>query len=234
MRNKAEIFTEAQLVRRAKPSIGRNTNKSAVGTEAEAPPDINFLLLPRWNHWYQRKLARPWQATLLGMNIEPVRKARKALKEHHPEKYKIFIDRLDIVKTLVGYEISIFDDHVREGDGADGKYIELAEYCQYAESLCWNGMEHMRAGLMLDKKPPILKSSSRQQDNLLRVLDLAFKNIIPEYFNAKGERSSTSVTKWFAAEETDLPVSEGTLRSWFTQLIDIESTDRTKGLRKKP
>ena len=58
-------------------------------------PDASILTPPRWNHWYQRKLARPWQATLLGMEIEPVSNARMTLKVHAPEKYRIFKDRLD-------------------------------------------------------------------------------------------------------------------------------------------
>ena len=176
----------------------READQPDIAFGPEAPPDKNILVRPRRDHCNQRKLARPWQATLLGMNFEPVPESRRALKAHEPERYQIFKDRLDIVQTLVGYEIGFFEDHVREGDGANGKYIELAEYARYAESLGWDGLDPMRTGLQLDKNPPMLRESQRLTDNLLRVLDLTFLNSVPNYFNDKGERSSTAVMKWFA------------------------------------
>lgn len=200
----------------------REANQPDIEFGAEAPPDKSILVPPRWNHWYQRKLARPWQATLLGMNLEPLSESRRALKAHEPERYQIFRDRLDIVQTLVGYEIGFFEDHVREGDGANGKYIELAEYVRYAESLGWDGLGPMRTGLQLDNKPPVLRESQRHTDNLLRVLDLTFQNVVPNYFNDKGERSATAVLKWFEEYETKLPIREGALRNWFSRLIDLE------------
>lgn len=201
----------------------READQPDIEFGAEAPPDKDILVPPRWDHWYQRKLARPWQATLLGMNFEPVPESRRALKAHEPEKYQIFRDRLDIVQTLLGYEIGFFEDHVREGDGANGKYIELAEYTRYAESLGWDGLGPMRTGLQLDKKPPILRESQRQTDNLLRVLDLTFLNSVPNYFNDKGERSSTAVMKWFADRDTKLPIGDGALRNWFSLIVDLKN-----------
>lgn len=50
----------------------READQPDIEFGAEAPPDKDILVPPRWDHWYQRKLARPWQATLLGMNFEPV------------------------------------------------------------------------------------------------------------------------------------------------------------------
>jgi len=201
----------------------READQPDVEFGAEAPPSKSVLVPPRWDHWYQRKLARPWQATLLGMNLEPVPASRPALKAHEPEKYQIFRDRLDIVQTLIGYEIGVFEDHVREGDGANGKYIELAEYARYAESLGWDGLVPMRAGLQLDKKPPVLRESQRQTDNLLRVLDMTFRNSVPNYFNPKRERSASAVLKWFADQETELPIADGALRNWFSQMVDLEN-----------
>jgi hypothetical protein len=180
-------------------------------------PDASILTPPRWKHWYQRKLARPWQATLLGMNVEPVSNARMALKAHAPEKYRVFKDRLDILKTLLGYEIEYLDDHVREGDGADGKYVELVEYCRYAESIGWEGLDSMREGLMLDQKPPVLQITQRQTNNVLRVLDLTFRNCVPNYFDGKGQRSATAVLKWFESQETEVGVSDKTISNWVAQ-----------------
>lgn len=108
--------------------------------------DLSAICEPRWHHWYQRKLARPWQATLLGMNIEPIPEARRLLREFDTGRYQMFKDRLDILQTLIGYEIHYWSDHVREANGPNGKYIELTEYCKYAESLDWTGLEPMRGG----------------------------------------------------------------------------------------
>ena len=206
----------------------RDSDQAVTESATTPPPDSSVLIAPRWGHWYQRKLARPWQATLLGMNLEPVAVARKALKAHDPERYQTFIDRLEILQTLMGYEIEYLDEHVREGDGAGGKYIELAVYCKYAESIGWSGMEHMRAGLKLDKKPPVLELTQRQTDNVLRVLDVAFRNTVPKYFNDKGERSPSAVLRWFESQETNFPLSESTLRNWFSQIRDLKIKDDEK------
>lgn len=185
-------------------------------------PELSTLTQPRWSHWYQRKLARPWQAVLLSMNIDPHPKARRILKAHDPETYRIYIDRLDILKTLIGYEISYLEDHVRDGDGANEKYLELAEFCRYAEGIGWSGIEKMREGLRLDVEPPILKMAKRQESNLLRVLDGVFLCAVPEYLNKKRERSPAAVLNWLN-EQGDAPqVSEATLRNWFRQMADLE------------
>ena len=84
---------------------------------------------PRWNHWYQRKLARVWHATLLGMNVEPSVEARTALKMLHPDQYQVYLDRLDIAKTLMGYDLPYYEDHVREGNAVSEKYVALVDYC---------------------------------------------------------------------------------------------------------
>ena len=109
------------------------------------------------------------------------------------------------------------DDHVREGDGADGKYVELVEYCRYAESIGWEGLDSMREGLMLDQKPPVLQITQRQTNNVLRVLDLTFRNCVPNYFDGKGQRSATAVLKWFESQETEVGVSDKTISNWVAQ-----------------
>lgn len=42
------------------------------------------------------------------------------------------------------------EDHLREGEGAGNKYLELAEYCEYAIKLKWEGLDPMRSGLKID------------------------------------------------------------------------------------
>ncbi len=190
--------------------------------EGTSPPDPSSIKTPRWDHWYQRKLARPWQATLLGMNIEPTTEARRALQAHDPERYRLYEDRLDITKTLIGYEIPFLEDHLREGEGAGRKYLELAEYCEYAAKLKWAGLEPMRSGLMLDEAPPTLNMSQRKVNNYLTMLDTIFQNSVGDYFNAKGERSPAAVLKWFAEKEADCPIEEPTLRTWLNEMTGLE------------
>jgi hypothetical protein len=190
--------------------------------EGASPPDPSSIKMPRWEHWYQRKLARPWQATLLGMNIEPTMDARRALQVHDPERYRLYEDRLDITKTLIGYEIPFLEDHLREGEGAGRKYLELAEYCEYAIKLNWVGLEPMRSGLKLDEAPPTLNMSQRKVNNYLTMLDTIFQNWVGDYFNAKGDRSPAAVLKWFAEKEADCPIEEPTLRAWLNEMTGLE------------
>jgi hypothetical protein len=159
------------------------------------------------------------------MNIEPIAKARQILKAHDQNRYVIFQDRLDIVTTLMGIEdgLGVFEGHAREGDSVNQKYIELAEYCRYAERLEWTDMKAMRDGLKLDEKPPILKESIRQKNNLLRTLDMVLGNAVPEYQDGKRNRSPAAVLKWLKEKgETDM-VSDATLSSWFAQMQDLEA-----------
>ncbi|MDP2035147.1 MAG: hypothetical protein Q8K29_17205 [Polaromonas sp.] len=177
---------------------------------------------PRWSHWYQRKLARPWQATLLGMNIEPTKSARSALQSLDPDRYRVYEDRMDIVNTLIGYEIPYLKDHLREGEGASRKYLELVAYCEYATKLGWPGLENMRSGLKIDDAPPTLNISQRKVNNYLLMLDTIFQNWVGDYFNAKGKRSPTAVMKWLSEKEADCPIEEPTLRAWLNEMSGLE------------
>ena len=187
---------------------------------------VHTLAEPRWNHWYQRKLARPWQATLLGMNIEPISNARRILKAHAPDTYRTFRDRLDILQTLMGLEIGLYENHVREGEGANEKYIELAEYCRYAESLGWPGMDAMHKGLRLDVEPPTLNLTARHQNNVLGVLDAVLRCAVKGYGDGKSGRSPAAVLKWLKENGEESLVKEPTLRNWFTQMSDLEERKR--------
>ena len=205
----------------------RDSDQGVTADEPDDLPTPDSLVEPRWNHWYQRKLARPWQATLLGMNIEPVQNARRVLKAHSPDRYRTYRDRLDILQTLMGLEIGIYENHVREGDGANEKYIELAEYCRYAESLEWPDMEAMRKGLRLDVEPPTLNLTARHQNNVLGVLDSVLRCAVKDYRVGKGGRSPAAVLKWLKENGEELIVKESTLRNWFDQMSDLE--DRKRG-----
>lgn len=201
----------------------RDSDHLVLEEGADEVPALSELQEPRWTHWYQRKLARPWQATLLGMNIEPIKKARQILRTQDETRYRIFQDRLDILQTLIGYEIGFHENHVREGDGANEKYIELAEYCRYAESLGWADMSEMHKGLCLDDAPPVLKIFKPKEGNLLRVLDSLFLCVVPDYQNNKRKRSPAAVLKWISLQGAVAEVSDSTLRNWFKQLEDLDA-----------
>ena len=70
---------------------------------------------------------------------------------------------------------------------------------------------------MLDQKPPVLQITQRQTNNVLRVLDLTFRNCVPNYFDGKGQRSATAVLKWFESQETEVGVSDKTISNWVAQ-----------------
>jgi hypothetical protein len=201
----------------------RDSDQLALEDDTDSTPAMSHLQEPRWDHWYQRKLARPWQATLLGMNIEPIKKARQILRTQDSERYRIFMDRLDILQTLMGVEIALHENHVREGEGANEKYIELAEYCHYAESLGWTSMATMRSGLRLDERPPVLKSNAKLENSIVRVLDVVFRCVVPQYMDAKGKRSAIAVNNWLKESDETLEIGESTLRSWFNRMMEQEA-----------
>lgn len=205
----------------------RDSDHLVIEEGADAIPALSELQEPRWTHWYQRKLARPWQATLLGMNIEPIKKARQILRTHDEKRYRTYQDRLDILQTLMGIEIGLYENHVREGDGANEKYIELAEYCRYAESLGWSDMGVMRKGLRLEEAPPVLKQAKRQENNVLRVLDSVFLSAVSDYKN-NNKRSPAAVLNWMSNQGGVLGVSEPTLRNWFDKMEDLDIEEAEK------
>jgi hypothetical protein len=211
---------------------GRNVHlrgtSSSSDLEVREKPQESDITPARWDHWYQRKLARPWQATLLGMNIEPTTKARRALKEHCKDRYKTYLDRLDIAKTLIGYEIPFFEDHLREGKGAGNKYIELAEYYKYMAHLKWSDLEPMQLGLKLNDAPPILILNQRRVNNYLDMIDIVFRNVVKDYINPKGERSPAAVINWFIAEESECPIEEPTLRLWLNEMQGLVKKRKKK------
>ncbi|MCZ8227504.1 MAG: hypothetical protein O9249_00050, partial [Burkholderiaceae bacterium] len=199
-----------------------NDAEIPTATDEEEESQQGEIQEPRWEHWRQRKLARPWQATLLGMNIEPTVKARQALKARFPDRYQTYADRLDITKTLIGYEIGVLEDHLREGEGAGNKYLELAEYCEHAITLNWPGLAPMRSGLKLDETPLTLNISQRKVNNYLTMLDVIFQNSIADYQNDKEERNPAAVLRWFANKQAVGPIEEATLRSWLHDMTGLE------------
>lgn len=184
-------------------------------------PGLDTLKTPRWDHWYQRKLARPWQATLLGMNIEPHPNVRNILRHHNDDRYKIYKDRMDILTTLMGYEIGVLEDHLKSGEKANENYIELSEYCIYAEKLNWVNMHEMRNGLKLDTAPPVIEPNAKFEKNVLNFLDVILENSVGAYRNSKGERSPQAVIDWVKEKDASISISASTLALWFKKMNNI-------------
>lgn len=207
--------------------IGRKSEDSF--TEASSSPsETSVTQLPRWQHWNERKLARLWYATLLGMNIEPTQNARATLKANYPEKYQIYRDRLDIAKTLIGYELAFYEDHMLEGDLAGEKYVSLAEYYTFALGKGWKDLESMRNGLHMDSAPPIL--NIRKENNYLYLLYLIFKLQAKGFISKKPTASATAIQSWLKEIGANCPVDERTLINWVKQMNKVaeEKADKLK------
>lgn len=204
-------------------SLGDTSDDVVLEEQKISPPGLDILKTPRWDHWYQRKLARPWQATLLGMNIEPHPSVRSILKRHAPDRYQIYKDRMDILTTLMGYEIGFIEDHLKSGENANENYIELTDYCIYAEKLKWIDMHEMRNGLKLNSSPPVLEIRSRQENNILKFLDIIFENSIGNYKNLNGVRNVDAIYNWLADKQADMPVTKATLIGWIRKINDLDT-----------
>lgn len=182
---------------------------------------VSDIQAPRWNHWYQRKLARVWHATLLGMNVEPSGEARTALKMFHPERYQVYLDRLDVAKTLMGYDLPFYEDHVREGDGVSEKYVALVDYYEFAAKLGWtdSDLNAMRDGLKIDtspSKPQELRQN--QKNNLLVLLNEAWASQVPGFNVKEPGKAATSILQWLAENEMRSPVEHRTLKTYIDEL----------------
>ena len=181
---------------------------------------IHAIQPPRWNHWNQRKLARVWQATLLGMDIEPTVKARAALKAFKPEKYQIYRDRLDISRTLVGWELRLYEDHLLEGDSAGDKYVALAEYYNFAVDKGWEDMSGMRRGLKMDSNPPVM--SKKKENYYLEILHGIFSSQIPEFSSTKfANHRAQAIETWLEQIGVTCPVKEQTLTAWVREMDGV-------------
>lgn len=182
-------------------------------------PEESDIDEPRWSHWYQRKMGRVWHVTLLGMNIEPTAQSRSALKAQHPKRFKIFEDRMDIARTLLGYDLPYFQDHLREGDKAGDKYIALADYYQFAFNLGWAGLDSMREGLQIDSKPSMPQEiRQKQKNNLLVLLNEAFLVQVPGYDVKKPGETATAILKWMSGNGLRSPVQQRTLKEYITEV----------------
>ena len=190
---------------------------SQADTEAPKADDVH---LPRWSHWNQRKLARVWQATLLGMNIEPTVKARTALKQFHPDKYQTYRDRNDIAKTLIGWELEFYEDHLREGESAGEKYVSLTEYYYFAQDKGWGGLQPMHAGLTIENSPPTIKKN--KENNYLFLLHEIFSAQIEGFGKGKHRSEDVkAVMHWLKEIKATSPISDQRMDDWIRDMRTV-------------
>ncbi len=176
---------------------------------------------PRWNHWYQRKLARVWHATLLGMNVEPSGAARTALKVLHPDQYQDYLDRLDIAKTLMGYDLPYYEDHVREGDAVSEKYVALVDYYEFASKLGWTGLNTMRDGLKIETSPSKPQEfRQNQKNNLWVLLNEAWVNQVPGFDVKEPGKAATAILDWAKTNGMRNVVEHRTLKGYVEELAE--------------
>jgi hypothetical protein len=217
MTNK-KIYILTHTPEEMKLEIGRKSEKFIVD-EGTTVLKSSKLELPRWDHWSQRKLARLWYATLLGMNIEPTTNSRAILKANSQENYQTYRDRLDIGKALIGYELDFYEDHALEGNTAGEKYVSLEEYYTFAVGKGWTGLEGMREGLHMDTAPPVL--GKRKENNHLELLYRIFLAQTPNFSAKTTTASAKAVIAWLKQIEARCPVSEQTLINWINEMKDL-------------
>lgn len=187
--------------------------------EPEAEPKKWDIQEPRWEHWYQRKLARVWMATLLSMNIEPTVSARRALALHDKERYAEYLARVDIAKALAGHDLPIYEDHLREGDSAGNKYVSLADYYHFANALNWSGLEQMYEKLHIATKPPEVEDSSNRKLNGIYVLLHEVLLAAVDGFDVNDPKESGKLVEaWLKERGARQPVQRRSIETWMKEM----------------
>jgi hypothetical protein len=205
-------FTETGLeIFKADSNSKRATEQEPV--EADIKP-------PRWAIWYEKRLARVWYATLLGMNIEPTSLARSALKKFQPERYQTYLDRLDVAKTLLGYDLPFYEDHMREGNAVGEKYVALADYYEFAQKNGWKELDPMREGLKIDTKPQRPELRQNLKNNLLILLNEALSTQVPGYNVDEPNKCAAAIKEWLKTNELRQPVDVRSLSKYIAEMKD--------------
>lgn len=178
-------------------------------------PKLDDIRPARWPHWYQRQLARVSYAVMLSMNIEPTGDARRALKLD-AERNQIFKDRWDIASTLAGWEsLPVYEGHVKEGEGAGGRYVSLVDFYEFAKSLGWSDLDDMRTGLKIESKPPVLPGvSPKERSSLLLLLHEMLRDQVKDFDATRHYASAALVASHFSEHGLSLSVEPPTLAKY--------------------
>lgn len=201
-----------------KLQLDKDSAQPIAEVRSDSAPLISELALARWDHWRQRKLARLWQATLLGMGYEPTQDAWRSFAVHDKAKFQRYRDRLDIAKTLIGYELDFFVDHLRESDGVGGKYVELTDYYAFAARLGWAELTSMHDGLRIETNPPTLELAPKQKNALLVLLGEVILLAHPQAASGDPAKRARATIGWLASSGSRVPVQERTLKQYFAEM----------------
>lgn len=197
--------------------------------EPEGPTEAD-IEVPRWGHWRQRRLGRIWGAVMLTLGFEPTGKCREALKKFRSDVYRDYRDRLDIAKTLAGWDFEIYEDHLREGESAGDKYVDLSEFYDFAKNAGWSGLTAMKEGLKIGEKNT--QPFRQNQKNNYLVLMNEVLTLLPGY-DATNPRANTDVVnEWLGNKGMRRPVDRRSLDNYMIEMAEaVEKFDGRLKLR---
>jgi hypothetical protein len=180
--------------------------------------DESDLVGPRWEHWRQRKLGRIWMAVMLTLNLEPTARAREALKLFRSEDYAVYRDRLDIAKTLAGWEFEMYEDHLLEGDSVGDKYVDLSEFCVFAKDAGWHGLDAMKSGLDVGSEAVVPFRQNLKNNYLVLMHEVL--TLLPSYDATDPAANKDVVAGWLVAKGMRQPVDARTLGNYLSDMAE--------------
>ena len=158
-----------------------------------------------------------WQAVLLSMNIEPIKRCRMALRQTDPKRYQLYLDRCAIAVARLGADLKVLKGHLAEGPRPTERCVSLPEFLRFAKELEWQDLDGMKVHVA-EAFPPEL--SPRQSNNVLQLLNSIFQVHVPGYDLSHPSSSAASVEKWLTDTEMECPVSGRSLETWIKKLLD--------------
>lgn len=93
----------------------------------------------QWNQWRERRYIKYWCAVLLTMRIHPDGKSRAKLREHFPEDYEIYKDRLTVLlrRRLRRKSLRAVEE-TRPVDKASDERVDLCAVARFAAEIGWD------------------------------------------------------------------------------------------------
>lgn len=94
----------------------------------------------QWNQWRERRYIKYWCAVLLTMRIHPDGKSRAKLREHFPEDYEIYKERLTVLlrRRLRRKSLRAVAD-TKPADKASDERVDLHAVARFAAEIGWDG-----------------------------------------------------------------------------------------------
>lgn len=95
-----------------------------------------------WEKFRQAGYARIWYAALLSMDVEPKVISRHRLQDLAPERYKTYLNRVEILTRRHGVRKPFKDlHHLKAGSLPRNKYVSLKAVAKFAVANKWDGSE---------------------------------------------------------------------------------------------